>query len=462
MTQKNKGLWGETIAAVSTPPGTGAIGIVRMSGDRTTEILEEVVPSCRGKLEPKKAHIGWVRDPRDGKRIDEVVVLFFKGPRSFTGEDVGELHGHGGRKNLERILEVVLEKGARVAKPGEFSKRGFLNGRMDLSKAESIARLIEAKTKRACEIAVNQMGGMLGKRIQKAGERLNQVMVELEARVDFPEEELDLIQEAGVEEVLREVGKDLERLVKSYEYGSMVGEETTVGIVGKANVGKSCLLNRILGKKRALVDERPGTTRDFVEGCLPMGGGVVRFVDTAGWRESSEKLEIEGKELAKEELKTARLIIVVQDATRGQGEEDREVWEEFKEKEKIPVWNKMDLIEDREEEKWKGMWGERSRTVSAKEGWGVEDLLEEVEERVFGGLEGAEEDLVVTERRHVERLKKALECLKRARKRMDEGAPEEIVIIDIRQAKKEMEKIVGRRVGRDVLGAIFERFCIGK
>ncbi len=451
----------DTIVAISTPIGRGAVGIVRISGDDSKGILERTIPGLKGKIRKKRTLFGWVEDPVNRKRIDKAVVLFFKGPESYTGEDVVEIHGHGGRKNIKRILEVVIKNGARMAEPGEFTFRAFMNGKMDLCEAEAVAEIIDAKSRKACDIAVAHLSGVLGDRIGTLMDGLKKILVELEVSMDFPEEELELARVEIQVEQLQTIKKDLEKLLESYRKGKLFKEGYKVGIAGKTNVGKSSLLNVLLGRNRAIVDEKPGTTRDFLEETLELDGVLIRIIDTAGWRRNSEEIEKAGQEMAKRVLKKADMIICLADASTGVDEEDMEVWNIFSENPKIAVWNKVDLVEENRIDK-KEPWGENGMMISAKERTGIDGLEREIVKRLTEEDEGTEESLIITEERQKECFEKAKAAVENVLRGFDQGAPGEVLAIDLRESMAEIGKIMGKNLDEEIIEEIFSRFCIGK
>lgn len=469
----------DTIAAVGTPIGRGAIGIVRLSGKNSGKILETIVPKLRGKTEPGRASVGWIVDPATNKKIDKALVIFFRGPKSFTGEDIVEIHGHGGQKNIQRILSLVLENGARIARPGEFTMRAFMNGQMDLSEAEAVAEIIDAESQRACDAAVSHLGGFLREKINRIINELVDILAEVEASIDFPEEELELEGREKTYDRVLAINEDLKNLLSSYKMGRVIREGLRIGIVGKTNVGKSSLLNVLLGRNRALVDKEPGTTRDFVEGTIELEGVLVRIIDTAGRRKDSGNIERLGEEMGRKEVEKADMVVCVADVYSGIDEEDLEAWNAYSGTKRLAVWNKSDLLKREneesknksfrgrgekkvEEEKREIPWNDKTLLISAKEDIGIEGLKQEIAERLLKEEKPGEESLIITNERQKERLDGSVKAMEEVIKGLIEGRAQELVAIDLRGAVKDLGEIVGRNMKESILERIFSRFCIGK
>lgn len=457
----------DTIAAIGTPIGKGAIGIVRISGKRALEILRELFRTKSGKrmekFEERKMYYGVVVDKFE-EPIDEVLAVYMKGPRSFTGEDVVEIHSHGGIVVVRKILREVLKRGARLAEPGEFTMRAFINGKIDLTQAEAINELIEAKSEIEAKIALKQLEGNLSKKIEKLRDGLLELKAYIEAAVDFPEEEVELLEEGKVREKITEISEDIKRLIESYREGKIIREGIKVAIVGRPNVGKSSLLNALLKEERAIVTEIPGTTRDIIEETITLKGVPLRLIDTAGIRETSEKVERIGIERSLEKLKEADVVLFVVDGSKGLTEEDVKIYEKLKgRRDVIVVINKKDLglkvkCSDLKE-------FERCVEVSAKEESGIERLTEKILDLVMIEPEavlGKEEPLITSERQK-ELLEKAKKALERVLKSLDEGFESpEFLSIDLDEALEKLGMIVGKVTTEDMFDIIFSRFCIGK
>jgi len=457
----------DTIAAIGTPVGRGAIGIVRISGNEALRILKEVFRTKSGKrkeeFEDRKLHYGLVVD-EFGQPIDEVLAVYMRAPRSFTGEDVVEIHSHGGIVVVRKILREVLKRGARLAEPGEFTMRAFINGKIDLVQAEAINQLIEAKSELEAKVALAQLEGELSKKIEEVRDKLLETKAYIEAAVDFPDEEVEILERGKVKERLLEVKEEIEKLIKSYREGRLIKEGIKVAIVGRPNVGKSSLLNALLKEERAIVTEVPGTTRDVIEESITLKGIPVRLIDTAGIRETAEKVERIGIERSLEKLKEADVILFVIDGSVGFTEEDRKIGELLKNRDNaILVINKKDAglkVRCSEVKEFK-----RCVEVSAKEKEGIEELAKEVmelvvlePEAVLGG-----EEVVITSERHKELLERAKEAVERALRSLEEGFESpEFLSMDIDEALESLGMIVGKVTTEDMYDIIFSRFCIGK
>ena len=457
----------DTIAAIGTPIGRGAIGIVRISGKEALRILKELFRTKRGnkkeEFEERRVYYGLVVD-EFGEPIDEVLAVYMRAPRSFTGEDVVEIHSHGGIVVVRKILREVLKRGARLAEPGEFTMRAFINGKIDLVQAEAINQLIEAKSEVEAKVALRHLEGSLSKRIEGIRDKLLETKAYIEAAVDFPEEEVEILERGKVKEKLIEIKEEIEKLLKSYREGKVIREGIKVAIVGRPNVGKSSLLNALLREERAIVTEIPGTTRDVIEESVTVKGIPVRLIDTAGIRDTAEKVERIGIERSLEKLKEADVVLFVVDGSVGLTEEDRKIWKLLKgRKNVIVVVNKKDAglkVHCKDLKEWN-----RCVEISAKEGEGIEKLSEEIVKMVLLEPEavlGGEEE-VITSERHRELLEKAKNSIEKALKSLEEGFESpEFLSMDIDQALESLGMIVGKVTTEDMYDIIFSRFCIGK
>lgn len=447
----------DTIAALATPPGEAAIGIVRMSGPRALDIAREIFRSPGGGgLKPRRVHYGFIVDPRTGQRVDEVLLTAMEAPRTYTRQDVAEINCHGGTAPLRRVLELVIARGARLAEPGEFTKRAFLGGRIDLSQAEAVLDLIRAKGELAEKLALEQLRGTLSRKINALREKLLGICAHLEAWIDFPEEEIEprALDElkSGCEGALREI----EALAGSFDEGRYIREGLRTAIVGKPNVGKSSLLNALLERDRAIVTEMPGTTRDVIEEHLSIDGLPVRIMDTAGIREAHDMAEEEGVRRSMRAMDDADLVLGVLDASQPLGAEDMMLVEKLRESKAVLVLNKCDLPRMMGDVSGFGI---KHVSLSAKTGHGIDGL----KEAVFASSPGATaaEGVLVANLRH----RKALEA---AGKALGEGisalgaAPLEITAMELREALDRLGEIVGAVTTEDILERIFSEFCIGK
>lgn len=454
----------DTIAAVATAPVEAGIGVVRISGPEALRVGDRAFRPRRGRpLSERRSHsvaYGWVVNT-DGHRVDEALALVMLGPHSYTGEDVVELQCHGGAVAVRRVLEVALEAGARLAEPGEFTRRAFLNGRIDLSQAEAVVEVIRAKTDRAMEAAVRQLEGSFSHAIREVRERLLGVAAQLEAEIDFPELELET---ESREALLEGCSWSLERigvLLRNVRRGDLLRNGLRVVLAGRPNVGKSSLLNRLVGKDRAIVTAVPGTTRDVIEEWVSLGGVPVLYADTAGIRETEDEVERFGVDRSREMLRRADLILWVVDAGSGLTAEDLALREQLpSSKPVIGVLNKTDLVDpaalDALAAELKGL---RLIQVSALSGAGIEELERAVLEEA-GALD-MEEGFVATERQG-DALRRAADALRSALATAEAGYGPDLISVDVRAAWSALGEITGDTVDEDLLDQIFSRFCIGK
>lgn len=454
----------DTIAAIATPAGRGGIGIVRVSGPLSAEISRRLFRPAR-EGHPLASHrfcFGHVVDPRNNQVIDEALVAFMRAPRTYTREDCLEIQVHGGTVVLQEVLAAVMAQGARLAQPGEFTLRAFLNGRIDLAQAEAVLDVVEARSRSALRIAREQLQGGLSKVVEQWRAALLEALCLLEAGIDFPEEDLP---QAGSEEVLALIQPcltGLGRALDSYARGRLCREGASVLIVGPVNVGKSSLLNALVGFERAIVTEIPGTTRDLVEEPLEWKGLPIRAVDTAGIRPPQDPVEARGQELLRERVALADLLVWVVDASSPYPPILGEAIEWLRHKPCVVAWNKIDLPERLDpEELPEGLRGRLLVRTSALHGWGVDDLLDAIHGELMGQAEPS--DRVIANARHRRLLEESLAHLEGARKLLL-GRPEwsELVAEELRAALYALDELLGREQRQEVLSAIFSRFCIGK
>lgn len=454
----------DTIAAIATGPGEAGIGIVRVSGPLALAVGDRVFRPRRGApLGRRGSHTviyGWVVDPA-GHPVDEALAVLMRGPRSFTGEDVVELHSHGGQVAVRRVLEVALLAGARLAEPGEFARRAFLNGRMDLAQAEAVIDVIRAKTDRAMAAAVSHLRGELGEAVRAVRDRLLEMTAHLEADIDFPELELEVQTQEQVALGCRWCLGELERLLGGARQGKILREGLRVVLAGRPNVGKSSLLNRLVRENRAIVTAIPGTTRDVIEEWVSIGGLPVQLADTAGIRPTDDPVEQIGVERTLSALARADLVLVVIDAEAGLVGEDLE-WIRHvpAEAARIGVVNKIDLAPGFDPGQLAAnLNGAPVLTVSAESGSGLSELESAIGR--LAGIQDASEDLLVNARQE-ECLRRAQEHLTGAYETLQSGMGSDMVSIDVRAAWVILGEITGETVGEDLLDQIFSRFCIGK
>lgn len=456
----------ETIAAISTPFGESGIGIVRMSGPMAESIVRGLFKAKRDQslFISHHFHYGEIIDPRDGHPVDEVLVVLMRGPKTYTREDIVEINCHGGYLVLQKVLELVLAQGARMAQPGEFTKRAFLNGRIDLTRAEAVIDLIKARTMEGINIANQQLKGSLYKEMASLKESLIGHLSLIEAHIDFPEEEMETIPQAEMRRDLHNSIQKLEEWISTYEEGRVFREGITCAITGKTNVGKSSLLNVLLKQERAIVTPIPGTTRDVIEEVLNIHGIPVRLMDTAGLRKAKDFIEQEGVRRAKERVADADLILLILDGSRDLDEDDLEIILEIKEKKKVVIINKKDLPLKLSLEEIKKRFPEDPLvSISALKNEGVEDLKKAIySSLIHRDIRVSPEHLIVANIRHKTALTQINENLLNALKGLEEGASLEFIAFEIRSALDALGEMVGETTTEEVLNRIFEQFCIGK
>ena len=455
----------DTIAAIATAPGEGGIGIIRISGPKSLEVAEDIFFSMSGKkISEYPARTLIFGNIKDGdKKIDEVLVAYMKGPNSYTAEDVVEINCHGGFISVKRILELVLSKDVRLAEAGEFTKRAFLNGRIDLSQAEAVIDVINAKTDKAHEVAENQLDGSLSNRIREFRDKVTELLAQVEVAIDYPEEDIEFIAYTTLEEKTRELNKDIKKLYETSESGKIFREGLKTVIVGKPNVGKSSLLNSILGENRAIVTDIPGTTRDVIEEFVNIKGIPLKIVDTAGIRETDDVVEKIGVEKSMASFDTADLIIMVVDSSSELSEEDREILEKVQGKETILLLNKTDLpqVIDEEEVK-KYVNKENIIKISALHNEGIEDVHDRIEAMVYKGDIKSSSNVIITNSRHKDALYRAMKSAEDAMRAIEDRMPLDFVEVDLKNIWDYLGYINGDTVSEDLLDNIFHNFCIGK
>jgi tRNA modification GTPase len=456
----------ETIAAISTPLGESGIGIVRMSGPLSGTIAHKLF---KPKITPfsfisHHFHYGELIDPKNGDPIDEVLVVLMKAPKTYTKEDIVEIHCHGGYFILQKALELVLGQGARMALPGEFTKRAFLNGRIDLTQAESVIDLIKAKTRESLEVAGQQLRGLLYGEMSSLRKKLVEHLALLEAHIDFPEEEIEAIPLNEMKEDLLNKVQKLEEWVSTYEEGRVFREGVSCAITGKTNVGKSCLLNVLLKQERSIVTPIPGTTRDVIEEVLNIHGIPVRLMDTAGLRKAKDSIEQEGVRRAKERVADADLILLIIDGSRGLDDDDEEIFHEIEAKKKVVVLNKKDLIPKISLKDAKERFRNDSVVqISALKSEGIEELKQAIYSSLLHrDVRISPEHLIVANIRHKTALSEIKKNLTDALKGLEEGSSLEFIALEIRSALDSLGEMVGETTTEEVLNHIFDQFCIGK
>lgn len=454
----------DTIAAVATPVGEGGVAIVRVSGPDAEQITKEIFSRSGGRngtLRSHTLHYGTIRDPKSGAILDEVLLVVMRKPRSYTGEDVVEVHCHGGPFLVREVLELILSRGARHAEPGEFTKRAFLNGRLDLAQAEAVLDLIRARTDKGMRLALGQVRGELSKWVGELREELLDILVQVEAAIDFPEEEVELLQRSQLLSKIEALGKKISGLIASYEWGRLYRDGARVCIAGRPNVGKSSLFNALLGEERVIVTPVPGTTRDVIEESINLGGLPVVLWDTAGIRESHDQVERLGVDFSLKRLEEAEAALVVLDGASALSTEDRFILEAVKGKKGLVVINKNDLPQELDIRQVMTAAPEQEMVlVSAKEGNGLVDLKMALRNLLLGTQ--SEPPIVVTNLRHKAALERAEGGLTEAVKALSGELPPEIVAVELQEAKEGLEEVIGVVTNDNILERIFSKFCIGK
>ncbi len=448
---------GETIAAIATPPGEGGVAIIRISGKEALEVADKIFSGPIHRYKTHTVHFGTLSNISK-EPIDEVLALVMLGKRSFTGEDTVEIHCHGGSLIARRVLEAVLEAGARAARPGEFSFKAFINGKIDLAQAEAIQELICAKNEKALDAAGNQLKGRLSEKISSFQKQLTQVAAIFEAWIDFPEEGLEFMTMKEVCSLLENICEEMQRLLSTFHNGKILHDGIALCLVGCPNVGKSSLMNTLLDKERAIVSHIPGTTRDVVEDHLRLNGLNFKLVDTAGIRNAEDVIEIEGIRRSKEAMSNADLILLVLDASIGVTQEDLNLMEKIPNHKTIVIWNKTDLPDSKVSQ----VNFLHVVELSAKTRIGLELLHDKIDTVIWSEGPPTREEILITNIRHKEALAGAIESCSAVIYGLKVGTSPEFLSSDMRQTLKELGKIIGVNTTEEVLSSIFSQFCIGK
>lgn len=454
-----------TIAAISTAPGVGGIGIIRLSGEETFNIIKKIfVPKNKSKeIKGYTFKYGNIINPKTNEILDEVLVSYFIKPRSYTMENMCEINSHGGNIVMQNILEVCLENGAELAEPGEFTKRAFLNGRIDLSQAESIIDIINSKTKKESKASLKQLEGFLSKKIKSIRKKIMDVMVDIEANIDYPEYDIEEVTEKKVENMLKSIEKELMSLKNTFDNGKIIKDGINVAIVGKPNAGKSSLLNALLKEERAIVSKYKGTTRDSIEELMNIDGIPIKIIDTAGIREASDEVEKIGIERAKEIADNADLLIAIFDISANIDEEDIEIIDLIKDKKAIIVLNKIDLIQDNiNVDSRISNLNKKIIKISALNKDGVEKISETIVEMFKINEINLDDGIIVTNTRHKNLINKAINSTENARISLENKMPMDIVAIEIKNVLEDLGEITGEDVSENIINEIFAKFCLGK
>ena len=455
----------DTIAAISTPAGAGGIGIIRVSGPASEEIGRLLFKSRR-KIEHFKTHHlyhGDIVSPGKDTVLDEVLITIMRKPHSYTGEDTIEINCHGGPMILQAILSEVIKAGARHAEPGEFTRRAFLNNRLDLSQAEAVSDMIAARTDRGLDLAISHLKGNLSKKVRAFRSSIIDILALLETSIDFPEEDIEIPLTSNLAGKIQLIIDELRELLSTYHEGKVYRDGISAVIAGKPNVGKSSLLNRLLGEKRVIVTPIPGTTRDFIEEVVNIKGIPVKLTDTAGIRDAENIIEKEGVELVWKKLSSADVVIIVLDGSEKLTGEDLEIIKKNESRNCALVINKSDLphiLTDQELDSFlpeiKPLW------ISAKYGEGLSALKNHIHSLIISGTDDHRSEIIITNLRHNTALEKTADLLSKARVNILGGISPEFAALDLRESLESLGEIVGETVNEEVLDRIFSTFCIGK
>lgn len=457
-----------TIAAIATAPANGGIGIIRVSGKDCFKIIEKIFkPINPQKIEEINGYTmkyGYIINPENNENIDEVLVSYFKAPKSYTTEDMCEINSHGGIIIEQEILKQCLLAGAELAEPGEFTKRAFLNGRIDLSQAEGVIDLINSKTSQEAKASLHQLEGVLSKKIQEIRKKLLDIMADIEASIDYPEyDEVEDVTNSKINKILEEIKEKLIKLENTFENGKVLKDGINTVIIGKPNAGKSSLLNAILNEERAIVSGVEGTTRDTIEEFITIKGIPLKLIDTAGIRNAKDEIEEIGVKKALKLMEEADLVIDIIDNTKPLELEDKEILEKIKEKKAIILLNKIDQndlhLEEIEEVK---SIQKPIIKISAKTRIGIDELYDKIIEMFkLNEIEISSGD-VVTNIRHKNQIRKAINAIEEAECVLKDNLPVDLISVPIKQSLEELSSITGENVSEDIIAEIFSKFCLGK
>ena len=452
----------KTIAAISTAMGAGGIGIVRISGEKTFEILEKIfIPKNKNKkIKGYSIKYGNIVD-KQNNIIDEVLVSYFKAPKSYTTEDMCEINSHGGTVVMNKILEACLDNGAVLAEPGEFTKRAFLNGRIDLTQAEAVIDIINSKTDKEAKVSISQLKGSLSKNIEEIRKDILSIMADIEASIDYPEYDIEEVTNTKILTFLEKIDDKLKQLEKSFYNGKILRDGISTVILGRPNAGKSSLLNLILNEDRAIVTDIEGTTRDTIEEFIQIDGIPLKIIDTAGIRNSNDEVEKIGVKKAKELAEKSDIIIAIFDISRELNEEDFDILNIIKNKNSVIILNKIDLKNKINYEKIKEL-NKPIVEMSTKTGEGKEKLFEEIS-KIFKLNEIANDgEIIVSNQRHKYLIKNARKNIKLSEEAIENNMPIDIISTSIRQILEDLGEITGETVTEDIINEIFSKFCLGK
>ena len=455
----------DTIVALATPPGEGGIAVIRMSGSDSADIASRLFVTAGMKkvtgFRDRYFHYGFIAD-KDGNTVDEVLLVYMKAPRTYTREDVVEIHCHGGMIPIRKIISLILEEGARMAEPGEFTKRAFLNGRIDLVQAEGVMDLISSRSEEAAKASLKQMEGSLSGKIKAIRDELLDLLARIEVTVDYPEEDIEEMMINAVKDGISSVRTKCITLLNTADQGKLVREGIKTVIIGKPNVGKSSLLNALVRENRAIVTDIPGTTRDVIEEYVNIKGVLVRILDTAGIRETMDLVEKIGVEKSRELTKDADLILLLLDASRPLESEDREILSWLKGKNVLILLNKTDKTVVINEDEIKAIFQGTIIKTSMTDGTGLDKVEEYIYNMVYSGQLTVKDSVMITNNRHKEALIRASKHLEEALQGINDLMPLDMVTIDIRNAWNALGEITGESLTENLIDKIFMEFCLGK
>lgn len=453
----------DTIVAISTAVGNSGIGIIRMSGEESFDIIKKIFKTYSKEVNIKPNTINYGHIVDNDNIIDEVLVSFFVAPKSFTTENMCEINSHGGSIVMHKILELCLKNGARMAEPGEFTKRAFLNGRIDLSQAEAVIDIINAKSEKEAKASIKQLNGDLSNRLQVIKDKIMGVLVDIEASIDYPEYDIEEVTNNRVLSIMKEVKEDLYLLKKTFDNGKIIKEGINVAIIGRPNAGKSSLLNAILKEDRAIVTEYEGTTRDTIEEFIQIDGVPIKIIDTAGIRDTENVVERIGINKSKEVVGKADLVITIIDSSKELNKEDEEILDFVKYKKGIVLLNKIDLETRIDEEYIKRIIENKPiLKISALNREGIAKLYETISDMYkFNEIE-IDDSLTITNNRHKEAINNMINNVEKAEQSITDKMPIDIITINITDILTEIGKITGESVSEDIINEIFKKFCLGK
>ena len=455
----------DTIAAVATAYGEGGIGIIRISGEKSLDILRDIFEfgGETREIQSRRMTYGRIIDKENNSIIDEVLAVYMKGPKTYTAEDVVEINCHGSVVSLRKTLELVLRKGARMAEPGEFTKRAFLNGRLDLSQAEAVIDVVKAKTDRSFDVAISQLEGGLSLKISEIRQKLLDLLVDITVNIDYPDEDIEEITYENIGQNILLIANMIEKLLSTASTGRMIREGIRIAIVGKPNVGKSSLMNGLLKESRAIVTEVPGTTRDTIEEALSIRNIPVYLVDTAGIRDTSDKVEKIGIEKSKEAFNNADFVIFIIDGSRALSIEDKQIADHLEGKKSLVLINKCDLARAVKISDVRNLAPDADIIeTSLADGSGVEKIEEFIENMVYGGEISQSQSMMVNNVRHIDLLAGSRDSLNDALDMTLARQALEFIEVDVRSAYESLGEITGETVSDDIINEVFARFCLGK